>query len=338
MAPEPVPPTVSLDEIAGPQAWKRDGLTPKDWLVPLSDVAVAEIDLVVERLRSEPRAVESLVPEDFELAVCRERMRAARLKLDEIGLAVVDRIAVEQYSTAENQAIGWLLARMLGPVVAQNWAGVRLYDVKDTGQKLGYGVRRSVTDLGQPFHTDAGWLWMPPAAVGLFCLESAPDGGISRFVSLVTAHNEMARRFPDLLPRLYRPFAWDRQAEHALGDLPFARRPVYAHQPDGALMARYYEDYVHNGQRLAGEPLDDEGREALLALRGIVDDPAHWVEFRVERGQLQYINNRQFAHSRTAFKDSPDGSRRRHMIRLWNRSEGTPDLEGQPSIRRPDAR
>jgi hypothetical protein len=192
-----------------------------------------------------------------------------------------------------------------------------------------------VTDLGQPFHTDAGWLWMPPAAVGLFCLESAPDGGISRFVSLMTAHNEMARRFPDLLPRLYRPFAWDRQAEHALGDLPFARRPVYEHQADGALMARYYEDYVHNGQRLAGEPLDDEGREALLALRGIVDDPAHWVEFRVERGQLQYINNRQFAHSRTAFKDAPDGSRRRHMIRLWNRSEGTPDLEGQPSIRRP---
>ena len=329
MAPAPVTPTLSMDEIAGPQAWKRDGLTPKDWLVPLSDVGVAELDAVVARLRIEPRPVESLVPDDFELAVCRERMTAARLKLREIGLAVVDRVPVEDYSTSENQAIGWLLARMLGPVVAQNWAGTRLYDVKDTGQKLGYGVRRSVTDLGQPFHTDAGWLWMPPAAVGLFCLESAPDGGLSRFVSLVTAHNEMARRFPDLLPRLYRPFAWDRQAEHALGDLPFAHRPVYEHQADGTLMARYYEDYIHNGQRLAGEPLDDEGREALLALRGIVDDPANWVEFRVERGQLQYVNNRQFAHSRTAFKDAPDGSRRRHMIRLWNRSEGTTNLEGQ---------
>jgi hypothetical protein len=85
---------------------------------------------------------------------------------------------------------------------------------------------------------------------------------------------------------------------------------------------------VHNGHRLAGEPLDDGGREALLALRGIVDDPANWIEFRIERGQFQYINNRQFAHSRTAFKDAPDGSRRRHMIRLWNRPEGTTDLEG----------
>jgi alpha-ketoglutarate-dependent taurine dioxygenase len=316
------------DEIAGPQTWKRVDLKPKDWLMPLSDAGAAELDAAVERLRQDPRPVESLVPEQFELSTCAHLMAAARRKLLESGLAVVDRVPVERYSVSENQAIGWLLASMLGPVVAQTWTGRRLYDVKDTGQKLGYGVRRSVTDLGQPFHTDAGWLWMPPAFVGLFCLESAPDGGMSRFVSLVTAHNEMARRFPHRLGRLYRPFAWDRQAEHAPDAPTFARRPVYEHDGHGTLMARYYEDYIHNGQRLAGEPLDDAGQEALLALRGIVDDPDHWVEFRIERGQLQYINNRQFAHSRTAFKDAPDGSRRRHMIRIWNRSEGTPDLEG----------
>jgi alpha-ketoglutarate-dependent taurine dioxygenase len=321
-------PTISTQEIAGPQAWKRDGLTPKDWLVPLPDLAVVELEAVVEQLRREPRPVESLDQAEFPLALCRELMAAVSVKLQEIGLAVLDRVPVERFSEAENQAIGWLLACALGPVVAQTWGGRRLYDVKDTGQKLGYGVRRSVTDLGQPFHTDAGWLWMPPAYVGLFCLESAPAGGLSRFVSLITAHNEMARRFPELLGRLYRPFAWDRQAEHALAALPFARRPVYERREDGTLLARYYEDYVHNGQKLAGEPLDDEGREALLALRGIVDDPAHWVEFRIERGQFQYINNRQFAHSRTAFQDAPDGSRRRHMIRLWNRSEGTLNLEG----------
>jgi hypothetical protein len=103
---------------------------------------------------------------------------------------------------------------------------------------------------------------------------------------------------------------------------------VFEHDGHGVLMARWYEDYIHNGHKLADEPLDDLGREALGALTGIVDDPGNWVEFRIERGQLQYINNRQFAHSRTAFKDAPDGSQRRHLIRLWNRSEGTTDLEG----------
>jgi len=315
-------------EIAGPQTWKRDGLKPKDWLMPLPDAAVAELDALVEGLRREPRPVESLGPEDFALTTCADLMTSARRKLDEIGLAVIDRVPVERYSVPENQAIGWLLACMLGPVVSQTWGGRRLYDVKDTGQKLGYGVRRSVTDLGQPFHTDAGWLWMPPAYVGLFCLESAPDGGISRFVSLVTAHNEMARRFPDLLPRLYQPFAWDRQAEHAPDAPRVAHRPVYAHDGRGTLMARWYDDYVYNGHKLAGEALDEAGREALLAMRGIVDDPDNWIEFRIERGQFQYINNRQFAHSRTAFQDASDGSRRRHMIRLWNRREGTIELEG----------
>jgi alpha-ketoglutarate-dependent taurine dioxygenase len=326
-SPSPIP-TVALQEIAGPQAWKRDGLKPKDWLMPLPDAAVAELDAVVEHLRRDPRPVERLAPGDFVLPTCADLMTAARRKLDETGLAVVDRVPVERYEVAENQAIGWLLASMLGPVVAQTWAGRRLYDVKDTGQKLGYGVRRSVTDLGQPFHTDAGWLWMPPAYVGLFCLESAPEGGISRFVSLVTAHNEMARRFPGLLSRLYQPFAWDRQAEHAPADPRVAYRPVYEHDGAGTLMARWYEDYVHNGHTLAGEPLDEAGREALLAMRSIVDDSDNWIEFRIERGQFQYINNRQFAHSRTAFKDAPDGSRRRHMLRLWNRPEGTTELEG----------
>jgi alpha-ketoglutarate-dependent taurine dioxygenase len=317
-----------LDPIAGPQAWKRDALSPRDWLVALPPAAVAELQAVVESQRRQPRPVETLTPGDFALPACAEAMQAAKRLLETIGLAVIDRVPVEDHDLADNQAVGWLLAGLLGPVVAQTWSGTRLYDVKDTGQKLGYGVRRSVTDLGQPFHTDAGWLWMPPAFVGLFCLESAPAGGISRFVSLVTAHDEVSRRRPDLLARLYESFAWDRQAEHPPEAARHARRPVFARERDGRLLARYYEDYIHNGHRLAGEPLDEAGREALQAVREIVDDPAHWVEFRIERGQLQYINNRQFAHSRTAFKDAPDGSRRRHMIRLWNRSEGTIDLEG----------
>jgi alpha-ketoglutarate-dependent taurine dioxygenase len=188
-------------------------------------------------------------------------------------------------------------------------------------------VRRSVTNLDLPFHTDGGWLWMPPAFVGLYCLSSGQEGGISRFVSLVTVHNELRRHHPALLARLYRPFAWNRQAEHGDGDPPVAHQPVFEH--DGrTLIGRYFEDYVVSGSELAGESLDDEGREALAAMRSIVDDPEHWVEFRIEAGQLQYLNNRQFAHSRTAFTDTAEGPHR-HMVRLWNRDEGTPHLEGQ---------
>jgi alpha-ketoglutarate-dependent taurine dioxygenase len=243
----------------------------------------------------------------------------------------VDRFPVEQYAPAESRAIGWLLASILGRIVAQKQDGTRLYDVKDSGQALGYGVRRSVTNLGQPFHTDGPWLWQPPAFVGLFCLATASAGGESRVASLVTAHNLMRARHGDLLPRLYAPFHWDRQAEHGPGESRWATHPLFT-DVGGALAARYYDDYIANGQKMAGEPLDAEGADALAAFREIVDAHDQWVEFRIEQGQLQYLNNRQVAHSRTEFRDSGGPAAPRHMLRLWNREEGTLHIDGQRPV------
>ena len=318
------------EDIEVKKSWRRESIAPDGWLIPLPVDCVAELDEVAAAVRATPRPVDTLDPADFSLRACTAVMASVRAKLEtDTGLAVVDRFPVERYSHAENLAIGWLLAAMLGQVVAQKANGTRLYDVKDSGQALGYGVRRSVTNLGQPFHTDGGWLWKAPAFVGLFCLESAMEGGLSRFVSLVTAHHELRRRRPDLLARLYQPFHWDRQGEHAPDAPRVSRQPVFEFE-GGTLASRYYEDYVRNGSKMAGEELDDEGTQALVAIREIVDDPANWVEFRIEKGQLQYLNNRQFAHSRTAFTD-PGPGQGRHMLRLWNRDEGTWHLEGSPA-------
>src|SRR5947208_2411858 len=116
-----------------------------------------------------------------------------------------------------------------------------VYDVRDTGRQLEYGVRRSVTNLDLVFHTDAAWLDLPPELVGLYCINPAREGGVSKFVSLVSVHNELRRRHPALLARLYRPVPWDRQAEHAPDDDKVSRRPGNAgarHRRD--LSARHY--------------------------------------------------------------------------------------------------
>ena len=73
---------------------------------------------------------------------------------------------------------------------------------------------------------------------------------------------------------------------------------------------------------MAGEPLDTEGRAALEAMRQIVESPELGVTLTIERGQVQYIDNRHFAHSRTDFTDPPEPKLRRHMIRTWTRDEG----------------
>ena len=76
------------------------------------------------------------------------------------------------------------------------------------------------------------------------------------------------------------------------------------------------------GAELDGEPLDAAASAALEAMRRVVDSPELWVEFRIERGQIQYLNNREFAHSRTDFRDASEPHLKRHLIRVWTREEG----------------
>lgn len=321
-------PPMLHEVIADRRAWRRDTFVLADALVPFPQTGIAELDAVAQWAHYPPEPLDLSTLATFSLPVCADVMARARWQIQhQGGLAIIDRIPVERYSVDENKIIGLLLATLMGQVVEQKWDGTVLYDVKDAGKPLGYGVRRSVTNLEQHFHTDGGWLWMPPSAIGLFCLHPAQAGGMSRFVSLGTVHNIMQQQCPDLLARLYRPFWWDRQAEHASDEVRFCAHPVY--QYDGkTLLARYYEDYIIKGYQLAGETLDAAGHEALAAMRAIVDDPAHWVEFRLEKGQLQYLDNRQFAHARTAFSNTEEAAAQRHLLRLWNRDEGRPDLEG----------
>lgn len=313
---------VLQDDVPGRRAWTGDGLSAGDWLVPLSSRCVDELDAAARQVRREPLPTVLLDPADFSLAACADVMDRVRAMLRAgSGLAVLDRLPVERYTLAENQALAWLLGRLLGRPVAQKWDGTMLYDVRDTGRPLAYGVRRSVTNLDLTFHTDAAWLALPPELVGLYCINPAREGGVSRFVSLGTVHNELRRRHPDLLPRLYRAFPWDRQAEHAPDDVKTTRRPVFEY--DGrSLWACFNARLIRSGADLAGEPLDGEGREALDAMQAIVDSPGLRVEFTIERGQVQYIDNRHFAHSRTDFNDADDPLLKRHMIRLWTREEG----------------
>jgi uncharacterized protein YchJ len=65
---------------------------------------------------------------------------------------------------------------------------------------------------------------------------------------------------------------------------------------------------------------------ALRALADVLGDTRLWMEFTIARGQLQYLNNREFVHFRSEFKD--DGTHTRHLIRLWFREGGRRFYDG----------
>ena len=54
----------------------------------------------------------------------------------------------------------------------------------------------------------------------------------------------------------------------------------------------------------------------------IFDDDRLPIDFDLEPGQIQFVDNRALGHSRTAFVDYPDPAQKRHLVRLWLRDGG----------------
>jgi alpha-ketoglutarate-dependent taurine dioxygenase len=308
--------------LTGPIAWARATLAPDDGVLQLARACCDELDSAVAAIRANPLPVLMLEPTAFAMPACRVLMAEAKRILDTgVGFVLLDRLPLDRYTVEEAKALYWVLAQMLARPVAQSWDGKMIYDVRDLGRPPGNGVRPDITNAEQSFHTDNSYNLCPPEYVALLCLNPAMQGGISAIVSFATAHNEMLVRHPALLRRLYAPFLFDRQREHAPDDAMVLEHPLFEY--DGSrLTGRLSRYQVRNGHKLAGVPLDADGEAALAALDAIMQTPALNREFFFERGQIQIIDNRRLGHRRTGFTDYPEPERKRHLVRLWLRDAG----------------
>jgi hypothetical protein len=315
-------PLVCERPISGPIAWTGATLDRHDGILTLDAACLDELARAIEVLRSNPLPTLLVEPEAFELDACRALMAEARKQLERgLGFVLIDRLPLDAYDVEEAKALYWVLAQLLARPVAQSWDGKMIYDVRDLGRPPGNGVRPDITNAEQSFHTDNSYNVCPPDYVALLCLHPAMQGGISRIVSFASAHNAMLAQHANLLPRLYHPFLFDRQREHAPGDPMVLEHALFSF--DGSqLTGRLSRFQVRNGHALAERALDPEGDAALEALDQIMKTPVLHREFFFERGQIQIIDNRRLGHCRTGFRDCAEPERKRHLVRLWLRNRG----------------
>lgn len=315
------PPPMLERIVEGPRAWRGATIAESDWLIPMPVACLDEIAAAHERLRIDPLPMLLLDPREFELAACRTLMAEARRRLDEgCGVIVLDRLPIESYDEEQIRAAFWLLGALLGRPVSQSTSGEILVDVRDTGIKKAIGVRGFRTNVGQPAHIDNSFNACPPDYVSLLSLRKAEQGGVSKFVSFYTVHNELMRRYPRLLERLYRGFYQDRQGDFHPGEPQTVFYPVFEY--NGDLRVRYTHFTIQAGYETANVPFDGGTREAFEAMSDIVDDPELYCSFVIEPGQLQVVNNRAFGHGRSEYRDPEDETQRRHLLRLWHRDWG----------------
>ena len=241
--------------IEGASAWRRADIESENYRVVLSPACLDEIRRAADEMRAHPLPTILRSPADFDLTNCHAAMAEVRHILTTgVRFAVVDRLPLDELGDDEAQAIYWLLSSMVARPVAQKLDGTMIYNVWDTGKQAlpGSGVRPDSTNIEIRFHIDNAYNTTPPEFVGLLCLRTAKSGGVSRVLSFHTVYNRLLAQHRELLPRLYRPFWFDRQREFFAGEPETFFAPVFE---DGEeLKARFSVHQINSGYAMKGEP------------------------------------------------------------------------------------
>lgn len=309
-----------LDE---PVVWKSDTSLPNDGIVSIDDACHAELTETLQTIRSNPLPMVALNPADFHMPACKDLMATVKETLDTgIGFAILDTVPVDEMEKDEAKALYWLLLSMIAKSVSQSWEGKMMFDVTDTGHQAGpgTGIRGAMTNNRHRYHTDNAYN-LAPEYVSLLCLRTAKEGGISGLVSFYAVHNVLLEEYPDLLPRFYEPFPYERHRQHAPDDDLIRPKPLFEY--DGtALKVCLGVSRIRAGYELMGEKMDARTEAALDALDEVLLRPDLGKEFIFEPGQIQILNNSRIAHRRTAYTDWPEPDRKRHLARIWLRNNG----------------
>ncbi len=309
--------------------WLAADVETGDFLLPLTDAARAEIDRLAQFFANNPLPLLQRRLDEVEIPALGELMTQMKAILDDgVGFAVLDRLPLDDYPIETMLEVYWVLGQAIGRPVAQKWNGQMIYDVSDTGATYAYGTRGSRTAVELNFHTDNAFARMVPDYVGLLCRNPAKRGGVSRFCSLYSVHQRMLERFPAELERLYQPVLFDRQMEHRDGAPPVCLAPYFSWY-NGRMFARANASLIRKGYEVAGVDMDATLVAALDAIDEVCAAADLWYEAPLERGQIQYLNNHEVGHYRSAFEDYDEAERKRHLYRLWHRAAGTTSYDGE---------
>jgi hypothetical protein len=303
---------VAPGPVGGPAAWRGPDLARRDdWIVALGAADVDEIERAARGCADRPLA--SIGRASFELPTLAPRVREwARELGDGTGVLLLRGLPVARWGEELSSVAFWGLGHHLGVPGGQNPQEELLGHVKDYGEDSANPfVRKYRTASTIAYHCDLA------DVVGLLCLQPAKSGGASRIVSSVAVYDELLRRRPDLVKRLYDPFLLDTRDEAREGQMPWV--PV---QPccysGGRLKTFYHSDYFRSVVRHEAAPrFTPEERELMDRYEEIAASPELCLDMNFEAGDVQLLSNHTVLHSRTEYEDWAEPSRRRHLLRLW---------------------
>jgi len=142
--------------------WNKKSIALEEIVWKLPDECVNELENVCENGQVEKtNNLQTDLPKTVEFT---DKLRTA-LSFGS-GIAIVDGFRVKHNSEEANRLQCKLFSSLLATLMPQNISGDILYDVKDKKVANPEGVRKSITNAEQPFHTDGGWMNPPARFIG----------------------------------------------------------------------------------------------------------------------------------------------------------------------------
>jgi len=299
--------------------WRQpDVADPASYTEVLDAAELEELDAALRTARAKGDNLLQITKEDFPLEGLAIRLK--RIENDLIngrGFVVIRGLARERYDNDDMCLLYWGIGAHLGKPWAQNRHGHVLGDVTDQGKQISDPTVRG-NELGSialPYHSDGSDL------VGLMCLQTSLEGGISTVCNALAIHNDMVRDAPELAAELYRPQPYDFRGEQPAGATRYYTMPVFTEWND-RLFVRYIRPYILASQRHKEAPRISALAElAMQYLDRLTADPQYEVFMEFEPGDIQFVNNYHVLHGRTAYRDDPNTGKVRHLKRLWLETE-----------------
>jgi len=226
-------------------------------------------------------------------------------------------VRIQLNASLEDAALRILYAGIASLIGRLNDRYGYFFDVIDHG--LDYtkeAIPVSKTNAETGFHTDSTAHNYFPDVVGLLCLHAAPSGGDSLVVNASNLYYDLLQNKPEWKAIMHQPIFRDvitPGAEQSLQQIRENAFPLFQVN-ENTFVFRYMRYWITS----AYQKLQVEFPTGLEDLLNYIDayfaDSNNVLQFRMNRGDAVFVNNRFLCHNRTKFQD---GINPRRLVRTW---------------------
>jgi len=240
--------------------------------------------------------------------------------LQGIGFLIIDGKSFLDFSKDEIKKIYEIICNMLGTLYVQNIKSEKIIEIKDRGKSMTSGGRYHQTKEGGSYHTDSPHWTNVPDLVGMLCINHAKKGGISKFASAYTIHNQLLKEQKDVLKALYEKFYFDKRGEFKNNESETVFEPIFIFK-DNKLSFRFIMDYIVAGHEIQNVPLSKLQETGLQSLKKISENKNNVLSYDLKASDMAFFDNRRVLHGRTKFEDYEDENKKRLFLRTWIKFE-----------------